>query len=63
MIINKKNRYEITNKPLKSSFKNFDFKGNGVIIMCFEEWNFKKKKKEPRALVKCCFDFKGILAI
>jgi len=37
------------NKPSKSSFKNFDFKGNRVITQCFEKLNiFFKKKTRPK---------------
>ena len=34
---NKKNQYEITNKLLKSSFKNFNFKNNRVITLYFQK--------------------------
>jgi hypothetical protein len=53
MIITKKTQYNLKkpiwdyNKPLKSSFKYFDFKANRVIISYFEKWNFKKKNLDP----------------
>jgi len=36
------------NKPSKSSFKNFDFKGNRVITPCFEKLNIFLKKIKTR---------------
>ena len=50
------------NKPSKSSFKNFDFKGNRVITQCFEKLNIFFLKKN-QAQVKFYFTFKGILVI
>jgi hypothetical protein len=37
MIIIKKNQYEITNKLMKSSLKNCDFKNNRVITLYFQK--------------------------
>jgi hypothetical protein len=34
---NKKNQYEITNKLMKSSLKNCDFKNNRVITLYFQK--------------------------
>jgi hypothetical protein len=45
IIIIKKKEYKITNNPLKPSFIICYFKCSITIIMCFEEWNYKKKKR------------------